>query len=62
MTVEELTQKLYEDDGHCGNVYKKAPPQLLHLYENRACHLIDDVSEMVIEASQIKNQGITKDF
>lgn len=32
----ELVQKLYNEDGHCGNIYKKAPVALLRYYEEKA--------------------------
>ena len=39
--VVELAQKLYSDDGHAGNVYKKAPVNVLRFYENKAVEIID---------------------
>jgi hypothetical protein len=36
MKLEELAQKLYEEDGHCGNLYKKASSNQLRFYENKA--------------------------
>lgn len=41
-TIEELTQKLYEDDGYQGSVYRKAPVELLRIYENRAYNIITE--------------------
>jgi len=42
MTEQELAQKLYNDDGHSGNIYKKAPVQLLRYYENKAQEIIEN--------------------
>ena len=41
-TIEELTQKLYEDDGHSGNVYKKASVETLRFYENKAVDILEE--------------------
>jgi len=40
MKVEELAQKLYEDDGHSGNLYK-ADSELCRYYDNKAAELLD---------------------
>lgn len=40
--IVELTQKLYNEDGHSGNVYKKAPPETLRYYENKALEIIGE--------------------
>ena len=34
-------QKLYEADGHSGNIYKKAPVRLLSFYEYKAQEIIE---------------------
>lgn len=46
-SLEQITQHLYEQDGHNGNVYKKASPIQLREYENRAIDLMDDETEQV---------------
>ena len=38
--VEDLAQKLYEDDGYSGNIYKKATVEKLRHYENKAIDII----------------------
>ncbi len=40
--LSELAQKLYEDDGYSGNIYKKAPVERLRYYENKAVDLLDN--------------------
>ena len=45
--TQDLAQKLYEDDGYSGNIYKKAPVEKLSYYENRAIDIIrEDEDEL----------------
>ena len=34
--LQDIAQKLYTEDGHAGNIYKKAPAQTLRFYEGKA--------------------------
>ena len=36
----DLAQKLYSEDGHSGNIYKKASPEMLRQYEWKAIEII----------------------
>ena len=38
--VTELAQRKYTEDGHAGNIYKKAPIQMLRYYECIAMELL----------------------
>ena len=33
--VQEVAQKLYQEDGHSGNIYKKAKVSVLRYYETK---------------------------
>ncbi len=39
--IVELAQKLYEEDGHSGNIYKKAHPNTLRHYEYKAQEMLE---------------------
>ena len=39
--LAKLAQKLYEEDGHSGNIYKKAPVRVLRFYEYKAHEIIE---------------------
>jgi len=43
--INELAQKLYNDDGHSGNIYKKASVQTLRFYEFKAQEIIEEVKD-----------------
>ena len=38
--IPELAQKLYEEDGHMGSIYRKASVQTLRFYEDKAQEII----------------------
>jgi hypothetical protein len=38
--IPDLAQKLYEEDGHAGNVYKQ-DAHLLRKYENQAIEILE---------------------
>tara|TARA_Y100000310_G_scaffold204700_1_gene204929 strand:- start:3136 stop:3642 length:507 start_codon:yes stop_codon:yes gene_type:complete len=41
--IAELAQKLYSEEGHSGNIYKKASSEMLRLYEWKAQRIIEVV-------------------
>jgi hypothetical protein len=43
-TVESLAQKLYEDDGWSGNIYRRASVNLLRVYEYKAMEILEKES------------------
>jgi len=43
--IIELAQKLYEEDGHSGNIYKKAPVRVLRYYEYKAEEIVEKDEE-----------------
>ena len=40
--VQEVAQKLYQEDGHSGNIYKKATVSVLRHYEAKALEQIEE--------------------
>lgn len=51
--IMELAQKLYNDDGHAGNVYK-APVKILRLYEDKAIAILEQVEDEMILAKGVR--------
>ncbi len=43
--IPDLAQKLYEEDMHSGNIYKKASIQMLRYYEAKAQAIIEAENE-----------------